>query len=317
RRLALETRLVTDTNVAHKYSNIGFSVLGEVIDAVTGSYHDYVLEHVVGTLGLSGTGPEWRDDLGLEAVTGYTRREPGTGRRPLPALDTRAMAPATGFYGTAGDLCRFFAAQRIGSGKLLSDDSKREMQRVHWRVERPGGDGTEDYGLGLQLQRLGERRTFGHSGGFPGQITRTMADPADRLVVAALTNCIDGPATDIVRAAYGVIDFFQQRPPPRAAAVALEGRYVCLWQAIDVVGSGARLAVGDPDTWQPLKDPDELERVSDDQWRVATTSSYGSPGESVRFELRGGRVEQVRYAGSTMWTEGGWPAARRKLLGEQ
>ena len=178
---------------------------------------------------LDGAG---REKPGLApAVTGHTRRGADGQRRAVPVVNTRAMAPATGFYSTTADLCRYFAAHMVGSKQLLSDASKREMQRVHWHVHDPGSELFRDYGLGLDLERLANGRVaFGHGGGFPGQITRSMADPDSGLVVVVLTNCADGPASEIARGIFKVLDFFEHHPAaPRARWRGLEGRYANLW----------------------------------------------------------------------------------------
>lgn len=163
----LSVPIVTEPNLALKYSNIGYSLLGMVIEEVSGRpYHDYVLEHIVRPLGLGSTGPEWEEPGPRPAVVGHTRRDADGQRKVLPVVNTRAMAPATGFYSTAEDLCRYFTAQMTGSRRLLSDSSKREMQRVHWHVHDPGSEVFRDYGLGLDLERLPSGRvTFGHGGG--------------------------------------------------------------------------------------------------------------------------------------------------------
>jgi len=44
-------------------------------------------------------------------------------------VHTGAMSPSTGFYSTVEDLCRYGAAHFLGNEELLTDESKREMQR--------------------------------------------------------------------------------------------------------------------------------------------------------------------------------------------
>ena len=71
------------------------------------------------------------------------------------------------------------AGHVLGDERLLSDASKRRMQRGEWEVE-----GTDDRsGLGFGIHKIGERRMIGHGGGFPGHITRTLFDPVDGLTV--------------------------------------------------------------------------------------------------------------------------------------
>lgn len=325
----LASPLVTDPNVALKYSNIGYSVLGVVIEEVSGlSYGDYVLENIVRPLGLTSTGPEWREPGPGPAVAGHTRRGADGERRVVPVVDTRAMASATGFYSTAQDLCRYFTAQMTGSGQLLSDASKREMQRVHWHVRDPGSDLFRDYGLGLGLERLANgRATFGHGGGFPGQITCSMAEPASGLVVVVLTNCADGPASEIARGIFKVFDFFGRHPAPADARWrGLEGRYANLWGVSDVVGAGGRLVVTSPDTWDPFKQCEELQPAAPaaaggagpsstaSTWRIAETSSHGSAGEDVTFRREGDDVAEVRFGGMSMWPQPQWANMEKRLI---
>ena len=55
----LSATLVTEPNLALKYSNVGYSLLGMVVEEASGlSYSDYVLEHIVHPLGLASTGPD-------------------------------------------------------------------------------------------------------------------------------------------------------------------------------------------------------------------------------------------------------------------
>jgi D-alanyl-D-alanine carboxypeptidase len=319
RQEVLGARLVTEPNVALKYSNIGYSVLGALVEEVTGMpYEDYVTARIVTPLGLGATGPEWewRSPVAAPAVTGHTRRDARGGRRLVPPVDTRAMAAATGFYSTAEDLCRYFTAHMAGSGQLLSDASKREMQKVHWHVHHPGPGLHEDYGLGLHLETVGQRQTFGHGGGYPGQITRSMADPQSGLVVVVLTNCADGAAGDIARAVFAVIDFFEAHPaPPKPRWEGLEGRYANLWAVRDVVGAGRRLVATAPDSWSPFKQIEELVAgPSTHQWRIDVTTSFGSAGERVTFEHDDEGVSKVRFGGMTMWPEHRWPDVEAELF---
>lgn len=312
----LDAQLVTDPNVAMKYSNFGYGLLGKVVEEVSGTtFAAYTDEHICAPLGLASTAAEPTPHLAAQCATGYTRRDAGGERRPIPPVDTHALAPATGFASTTGDLCTYFTAHFVGSRKLLSDSSKREMQRVQWHALRPGPGIEQDYGLGLQLDRVGGHRTFGHSGGFPGFATRTFADPKDRLVVTVLTNCIDGPAVDIGRGIFKVIDKFCEGPSaPTRNLRRLEGRYVNLFGVIDLVATGGTPVAADPSSWNPFEDPDRLEPVGPTTLRIADGGSYGSTGELVHFHLEDGHVSSVVWSGASMWPEKRWPAVERRLL---
>jgi CubicO group peptidase (beta-lactamase class C family) len=297
---------VLDVSESFKYSNIGYSILGQVIEAVTGvSYHDFVIEHIVQRLGLTSTGPEPGPDEIACMATGYGSRRYGLERVALPAVDTQAMASATGFYSTAEDLCRFGAAHFLGNTELLTDESKREMQHEHWKVEGSRGG---HYGFGFQVSCIDDRRLVGHGGGFPGYITYTCIDPADRIVVSVLTNAIDGPAESLANGVVRLINRAVQQttkaPAELGHAADLDrftGRFSDLWTTTDIVRLDRQVLAINPDLPDPISDASELERVDAATLRIAKTSGYDSPGEHVRYERDADdQVIRVRYGGGTL-----------------
>jgi len=130
--------LIFEPNQTFKYSNIGYGLLGLVIEAATGTtYNSYVREHIVQPLGLLDTGPEVDDSIVDRLATGYSRARLGVPRQASPpAIDTRALSSATGFYATAEDLSAYAAAHCMGDTRLLSDASKREMQHAYWSIDQ-------------------------------------------------------------------------------------------------------------------------------------------------------------------------------------
>jgi CubicO group peptidase (beta-lactamase class C family) len=317
----MKTDLVIEANTKLKYSNFGYSLLGLVIKSVSGmSYNDYVTEHIVKPLGLENTGPEYDPMLEDKFVTGYSLRSTQGVRLPIAQVDTHAMASATGFYSTAEDMAKYFSAQFVGSQKLLDDESKKEMQRSHWHAKTPGQDNYEDYGLGIEIEYLEGRTTISHGGGFPGQVTKSIADPKDELVVVVLTNCLSGPAGLIAKSIYHILDYFQNNTPssqPKHDLSMLEGRYMNLWAMTDFVVMGDRVVASYSDTWQPLRQPEVLGYVDDTTLKVIDTGSFDSEGELVHFNLKNGSVESINYCGNTMWPEKIWldRISKKKIIG--
>lgn len=313
-----ETGLILDNNTKMKYTNYGYTLLGMVIEAVAGQpYNEFVLDRIVRPLGLRHTYPEYRPELNQppaeDLVTGYARREPKT-RLPIAAISTHAMSPATGFCSTAEDLCTYFTAQMVGSGKLLSDELKKEMQRAAWPMLNPGGPRNTEYGLGFILRRYEERQTFGHSGGFPGCITNTMANPKEGLVVTVLTNAVDGPAEDILSGIYRVISYFEEHASATPAHdwSMLEGAYANLWGRIKIVATGETLVTVYGHGWDPMAMVEKLEWVEDQTFKIVETRSGAAEGELVHFHTEGGRVERIRHSGATYWPTETW---RQKISG--
>ena len=301
RRLVEDGGDVLAANETFKYSNIGYSLLGLVVEAAGGRpYHDYVKEHIVDRLGLADTGPETNDRVRERLVTGYTREMLGLERVALPDVETGAMAPATGFYSTAEDLCRYASGHFLGNDELLTDASKRKMQQPYWSVEQS----EESYGLGFAVCAVGERRLVGHGGGFPGHATRTLIDPKDRLVVVVLTNETGGPAQSLAQGMVKIINYAVSQPP-RLKGQSYErfaGRFANMWSVVDVAHFGDTLVALSPDAPDPVQYPTSLEVEDDETLRMTKTNGYGSPGETIRY-LRNdaGQVTKVIGGGGSAW----------------
>lgn len=284
-----------------KYSNVGYSLLGAVIESASGrSYNDFVRTEVVDRLGLGSTGPEPDSSIAGRLATGYSSRRYGQGRVPLPHLDTRAMSAATGFFSTAEDLCRYGSAHFMGNEELLSDETKREMQHEAWKVEGPE---TRHYALGFNVTDVSGRRMIGHGGGFPGFITYTCIDPVDQLVVSVLTNAIDGPAQSLATGIVKLINRANDAEPiaretDAAALDRFTGRFFSLWSVVDIMRFGDQLCAVDPEMLDPTIDVTELDVVDERTLRIAKASGYSSPGERVAFEFDShGRPSMVQFAG--------------------
>jgi CubicO group peptidase (beta-lactamase class C family) len=306
RRLASEALSVLPTNERFKYSNVGFALLGLVLEAATGiAYNAHVRTAILERLGLANTGPDVDDLPPDRLATGYTGDVYGLDRLAVAHLHTGAMSPATGFYSTAEDLCRYAAAHLFGNEELISDDSKREMQREQWRVV--GSD--QAYGLGLAIYQIAGHRMVGHNGGFPGFITATRIDPRAQLVVVILTNASDGPATDLAAGVVEIIDCALGARKTPAAHPGVDrdrfvGRFWSLGGALDIVRFGSDLVQITPGEASPLTSLARLAVDGNDELTIHEAPGYASPGERVRFSFEGEHALQVQVGAATLypWT---------------
>lgn len=290
----LAAELVFDPNVQMKYSNYGYSVLGLVVEAASGSgYAQYVSEHIFAPLGLTNIATDYTDTLPL--ATGYTRQTLRKDRLVFPHVPANAMAAATGFVSTPADVARFYDALRPGTGKLLSDASKKEMQRMQWPV---GGERGDSYGLGLDVVHHRNRTLVGHSGGFPGFISRTWADANDGLVVAVIANAHDTRPTLWANAIIDIIDEFGDelaKDDVYKYEVRLGGTHG-IGQVIAHPG-GLRLIYAN--SWWPLDQMEVLEVVDDVTLKIAKASGFSSPGELIQYTFNAdGSVHHVIDSGS-------------------
>jgi CubicO group peptidase (beta-lactamase class C family) len=303
RRVALDDASVLDANERFKYSNITYSLLGEVVAEVSGTpYNDYVSRNVVERLGLTDTFPELVPERAADYALGYSALGYADRRLPIDHVDTSAMSAATGFTSTAADLVRFASAQRFGDERLLSDDSKRRMQHAEW----PTGEKGHSYGLGVEIQETDGHRTIGHGGGYPGHITRTRVDPRSGVAISILTNAIDGPARGLVAGALALIGIAAGDPGDGekvdVSAEKFCGRFANLWGVMDVVRLGDRLVAISPESDAPTEDVITLSVAGEDRLIVHTDNGFGGHGEAMVYEFDGSSVVSVRGPGGmTSW----------------
>jgi D-alanyl-D-alanine carboxypeptidase len=299
---------VLGRNEHFKYSNIGYSLLGQAIEAVTGTgYAAHVQTAVIDRLGLADTSPEWDPARAGDYAAGHTGLLDGEDERlTIPHVDTRAMAAATGFSATARDLTTYGAAHYTGEESLLTDASKRLMRRRESEIRAHGGE-PGYYGLGVDVRTEGERELIGHGGGYPGHITRTWIDPVGQVVVSVLTNAIDGPADGLARGLLRLLDLALATPedadrPPAQQLQRYTGRFADLWSTTDVALLGGRLVLLHPNVPDPGEHYAELTVLGPDALRLETVPGFGSPGETVDYEWADdGSVQRIRVGGGSAW----------------
>lgn len=304
-----------EPNVRFKYSNMGYALLGLVIEAVTGeAYGDWMVREIIAAAGLEETAPDMplADDVPM--ARGHSAKLP-LGRRVVIPGDsaTHAMAPATGFVSTAADLARFFAQLNPDAPRsLLAVASRREMVRHHWRA--PHSAFERHYGLGVDAGSYWEWPWFGHGGGFQGFLTRTTCVPHLDLTISIVTNAIDGWATSWVDGVLNILQTFSRFGAPTREVADWTGRWWTIWGAVDLVPMGQRVLMANPVAIAPLSFASEIEIASRDEGRVALANGFASHGERVwRVRNADDAVIQVRMGAAQYQSEEANVAAMQRL----
>jgi CubicO group peptidase (beta-lactamase class C family) len=301
RKIATDRADIIPANERFKYSNIGYALLGQIIAAASGQrYNEYVTEQIVSRLDLANTGPEYEPSRADEFATGYSALAYAERRIAIDHIDTAAMAAATGFFSTAEDVVRYASAHFHGDTRLLSDASKRLMQRAEWKVEEADGE----YGLGLARVEIGDRLLLGHGGGYPGHITKTLFDPQDRLAVSVFTNAIDGPADVLAAGLIRLVNMAVENADHDNAGSPEDlerftGRFAALWGVMDVVLLGRKLFALRPAADDPAQAPAPLTVEGDKTLRISGGIGYGSVGETLEYTFGDNGVESIRGGSAT------------------
>jgi CubicO group peptidase (beta-lactamase class C family) len=214
-----------------EYSNLGYAVLGLVVEAVTGKpYPQVVGEHLLQPLGLTSTGYR-AEDLPADRASGYVRRTVGWVQEPIAG--SGAFSPMGGLLSTVNDLARwvgFFQASEDTdlwsevTVPHLRQGSVGDMQVTQRLVTASGGPEPDaapevtGYGFGLFEDFRSWGRSVHHSGGYPGFGSHMRWHPASGLGVVALANGTYAPMSKVATAALGdlvvALGLRQHRPPP-------------------------------------------------------------------------------------------------------
>ncbi|MBK1786643.1 serine hydrolase domain-containing protein [Prauserella cavernicola] len=174
------------------YSNTGYTVLGMLVERVTGrSLATELTRRIIAPLGLWDTAlPSAQPFLLRPAARGYEYLY-GEDAPPTDVTTyvmSRAWA-AGNLVSSARDLNRFFDA--LLDGRLLPEEQLTEMKKV-----RPGALGSFDYGLGLMsiASPCGGPDWWGHGGDFPGYNTWSLhTEDTGRQVTAGMNLDVTAP----------------------------------------------------------------------------------------------------------------------------
>jgi CubicO group peptidase (beta-lactamase class C family) len=179
------------------YSDIGFLLLGRMVERVTGMRLDSAFAaRVARPLALHGTGylPPWeaRPAIAPTEFDPWRQRQAHGDVHDENAYRFGGIAGHAGLFGTAADLSRvaqaLLAGGRLGGTRLVSARTLREFTRVQDTLTSRRALGWETpTGTNSAGRRLSSR-AFGHTG-FTG--TSLWIDPARDLYVLLLTNRVN------------------------------------------------------------------------------------------------------------------------------
>ena len=284
-------RIATDPTAAvlgrtehFKYSNIAYGLLGLVVEAVTGAgFAERVRTAVIEPLGLADTGVEYDPARAGDYAAGHSALSTGRDRRVIGHVDTRALAAATGCYATAADLTAFFAALLPGDTRLLGADAQREQRHPVWQIK----PNERSYGLGVFLDTVAGANLFGHTGGYPGHITCTLADAERGWVVSVLTNAVDGAASELATGWFRLLELGSKADHAECGerGVRFTGRFAALWGPLDVVRLDGRLFALGPVAGNPAEEAVPLEVVDDRTLRIVGGRGGNSYGELMTYDF--------------------------------
>lgn len=186
----------------YHYSNLGISMIGRAIEAVTGQPVENVMqERIIEPLALADTRPAASSyPPGTDLASGFRTFDEGTTFVPEPYVGSGALGCIGSLFSTLDDIARWM--HFLGSAfddspaheDVLSAASRRELQAARSMIPISGRflDGTLDgagYGYGVVVEH---DRRFGtvvqHAGGLPGFSSHMRWHPATGIGAIAFGN---------------------------------------------------------------------------------------------------------------------------------
>jgi len=230
-----EQDVINPPGTTYHYSNLGMSLLGEIVAEVSGQpWADYVQENVLDPLGMAHSSTDPDETILQNLATAYLLPGPDGTRAVMEYYDSGAISPAASIVSTVEDLGRFASLQfregPAGGEQILRGSTLLEMQRVHWVY--PSFTGGR--GLGFAVSHRDGKNFVGHGGSIGGNVTNLLMVPDEKIAVVVAINADDGSPLTVARQAYAVfapaiLDATRKPTPPKPDPDPAWQRYVGLY----------------------------------------------------------------------------------------
>jgi len=169
------------------YSNLGYIVLGYLLERISGqTYAQFVEQNIFKPLGMNDSGMFSFPTIIPRRASGYWHR--GTGVENADHFDARLGFSAGSLYSTTEDLLRW--EDGLFGGRLLSPASLQKMVTPF----------KSDYGCGLYIRRANGHLMNHHDGNNIGFNSEMAYYPEERIAVIVLANLNGSVTSEIARA---------------------------------------------------------------------------------------------------------------------
>jgi len=290
----LEKQLKEDITVQEpldgwKYSNLGYAVLGKIIESASGKdYSNYMEEEILEPLDTKNTSVD--GDNFENATKGFGRLTPEKGRKEVEDCRTESLSPATGYASNLEDLSNFIHDRT--SRSLLRETSYREMEKIEWELENGG-----KWSLGQTIWNIENKNVYGHTGGFMGHTTVFGYEPESETGVIILTNALNVPIRKWFKTAFRTVLKAEKQDleTDKDDLERYTGRFTSRFGEIDIRKLGNSLVMIAPSRFEgrQLK---VLTHLEDDKFKSESGFGFGYKNEIIEFSFEKGSLSNLRIA---------------------
>lgn len=232
-----------------KYSNIGYFLLSQIIEKVSGiSYEDYLRKNIFEKAGMTNSGISNNDSIVSKKAGIYYRN--GTGYALNPYINWNLNIGLDGMYSTVDDLYKLDRAMYGTS--ILSEESKKKVHTPYNKTY-PDGGFIDSYGYGIFIDPYYNHghHLLTHSGGFVGTMTTFDRYPDDNIFIAVLSN----NESESHMISYGLAGILFRKDvelPYKHIPINKEnlvsGKFAGMYDKIEILFSKGKLFVGNLET---------------------------------------------------------------------
>lgn len=204
------------------YSNSGYSLLGYIIERVSGqTYEQFLTENILKPVGMNSTGFDHNEEVIKDRAYGYVKK--GDDMEHCSYVDMSIPYSAGSLYSTTDDLFKWDEA--LFSGKVVSSEEFKKMSTVY----------LGHYGYGLQIEtQFKTHKMIGHGGGVNGFHTFIARYPDDGITIVTLSNSEaynPGRVNDLAAIVFGQPYTVPEKPQVVSVDPALFDGYVGDYQS--------------------------------------------------------------------------------------
>lgn len=188
-----------------KYSNLGIVLLGEIVEAVSGTnYDDYIINNIFKPLGMDFSKIQIAEN-DPDLAVGYLHAEVDGKRVVAPFVDSKGITPAANISSSVEDLAKFcslqFSEDKNEEGQILKGTTLREMHRIQWL--QPSWSG--GWGLAFSISKDNDKKMIGHGGWVGGYRSQLLFNTDDKAGVIVFINTEDYSPNTIASRIYKLV----------------------------------------------------------------------------------------------------------------
>ncbi|MGF7080664.1 serine hydrolase domain-containing protein [Mucilaginibacter sp. UYCu711] len=272
----------------HQYSNSGFTLLGMIIEKVTGkTYAENLKQRITSKIGIKDTYIA-TGSIDVNNNESLTYRYSGSWKQE-PETHPSILFGAGSIISTPADMAKFIHA--LFELKLISKQHLAIMTTIR-----------DDEGSGMEPFEFGGRTFYGHTGGGDNYGAWLAYMPAEKLALAYTTNAKVYPVGDIMK---GITDIYYNKPfnipsfEAMAISTELLDKYVGVYATADapvkftITRTGSTLYIK-----PPREGAAPLEATAQNIFKIE-----GVNGITFEFDIDKKQMIMKRPGGERMFTK--------------